>query len=202
MLRQWTKRKGNSSSCHVVRKLCVEVFEVVTHFAARFNRPSTSHCTQSGGVRRPLSQSCTVRTLNSGATLAAASRCESLPRASVKSLAKSIKLVLRPRQTDNFVVVCNSADIIVLVLNVGIAPSIQNYCLGPVLQCAANYTSVAQKSRKALTVIKGFLVNFLCNFHHSVVLYCFHFSRFLVSLFNSHRHQHYTATPYNMQQLF
>ena len=56
----------------------------------RLSRASTNHCTQAGGVRRPLSQSCTVRTLRVGAILAAASLCDSWPRAVENSFDQSI----------------------------------------------------------------------------------------------------------------
>ena len=74
----------------VGRELHVKVLETVAHLAPRLSRASTNHCTQAGGVRRPLSQSCTVRTLRVGAILAAASLCDSWPRAVENSFDQSI----------------------------------------------------------------------------------------------------------------
>ena len=88
-----TSEKNVVQASRVVRELRVKVFEVIAHFVPRLRRANTSHCTQAGGVRRPLSQSCTVRTLRVGAILAAASLCDSWPRAVENSFDQSISYV-------------------------------------------------------------------------------------------------------------
>lgn len=200
----------------VVRELRVKVFKVVAHFVPRLSRANTNHCTQAGGVRRPLSQSCTVRTLRVGAIFAAASLCESLPRAVEKFCDQSInsKVVVGVAFSLGHGRIFAAVKGVVCV---GVSSNFAQFrhCVAggerlhpePFLGLKRGQNVVGNAggsfalpalvenvkiTHGPIPVVGVLDSGFYCRLHI--------FSFGLVSWFHAHRYQYYTASPYKSQQ--